>query len=289
MCYGVVVENLVVDLVGEQHQVVLARQLDDTSISTSLEYTAPVGLFGLISTRALVLGVILALHVGEIGEPAGLLVAQIMHRVAAGEGHGGGPQRVVGGRDQHFIAVVEQRLHGHHDQLGDAIAQVDVLDADAFHLLLLVVLHHRLARAEQAFGVAVALGGGQVADHVQEDFFRRLEAEGGRVADVQLEDALAFVFQALGVLEHRAANVVADVGELVGFADLHGNDPERNKRRGKMLQQTLAGQPWQCLAWVTNWGRIIRSGRPWGKGQAGLFSAWRGAHGKVAKTATGLA
>jgi hypothetical protein len=34
------------------------------------------------------------------------------------------------------------------------------------------------------------------------------------------------------VLEHRAANVVADVGELVRFADLHGdvfpkmNDPD---------------------------------------------------------------
>ncbi|MNN29249.1 hypothetical protein D3C81_1428460 [compost metagenome] len=43
---------------------------------------------------------------------------------------------------------------------------------------------------------------------------------------------MAFLFQAFGVLEHRAANVVADVGELVRFADLHGdvfpkmNDPD---------------------------------------------------------------
>jgi hypothetical protein len=43
---------------------------------------------------------------------------------------------------------------------------------------------------------------------------------------------VAFLLQAFGVLEHWAANVVADVGELVRFADLHGdvilkmNDPD---------------------------------------------------------------
>lgn len=152
--------------------------------------------------------------------------------MATGQGYGGGPQRVVGSRNQHFVAVVEQGLHGHDDQLGHAVAQVDVFDADTFNLLLLVVLHDGLARAEQAFGVAVALCGRQVADHVLEDFVRRFETKGCRVANVQLEDAMAFLFQAFGVLEHRAANVVADVGELVRFADLHGdvilkmNDPD---------------------------------------------------------------
>jgi hypothetical protein len=34
---------------------------------------------------------------------------------------------------------------------------------------------------------------------------------------------MAFLFQALGVLEHWPANVVADVGELVRFAELHGD------------------------------------------------------------------
>ncbi len=154
-----------------------------------------------------------------------------MHRVATGQAHGSGPQRIVRRRHQHFVAVVEQGLHGHHDQLGHTVTQVDVLDADAFDLLLLVVLHHGLAGAEQALGVAVALGGRQVADDVLEDFIGRFETKGGRITDVQLEDAMAFLFQAFGVLEHRAANVVADVGELVRFADLHGdvfpkmNDP----------------------------------------------------------------
>lgn len=160
-----------------------------------------------------------------------MFIAQVMHRIAAGQAHGSRPQRIVRCRYQHFIAVVEQGLHGHHDQLGHAVAQVDVLDTDALDLLLLVILHHGLARTEQAFGVAVALGGRQVADDVLEDLIGRFETKGRRVADVQLEDAVAFLFQAFGVLEHRAANVVADVGELVRFADLHGdvfpkmNDP----------------------------------------------------------------
>jgi hypothetical protein len=149
-----------------------------------------------------------------------------MHRLAAGQGHGGGPQRVIGCGDQHLIAVVEQRLHGHYDQLGNAVTEVDVLDANAFHLLLLVVLHHRLTRAEQAFGIAIALRGRQVTDHVLKDFLGRFETERRRVANVQLEDAMAFLFQAFGVLEHRPADVVADVGELVRFAELHVSDPE---------------------------------------------------------------
>ena len=42
---------------------------------------------------------------------------------------------------------------------------------------------------------------------------------------------MAFLFQALGVLEHRPANVVADVGELVRFAELHGEVPKDDKAR----------------------------------------------------------
>ena len=173
----------------------------------------------------------LGLDVFQVREPVGLFVAQVVHRPAAGQADCGGPQRVVWCRDQHFVTVVEQCLHRHHDQFGDAVAEVDILDADTVDLLLLAVLHDCLARAEQSLGVAVALGGGQVANHILEDFVRRLEAKRRRVADVQLEDAVAFLFQTLGVLEHRAANVVADIGELVRFADLHDVIPIRKDRR----------------------------------------------------------
>ncbi len=117
-------------------------------------------------------------------------------------------------------------LHRHHDQFGNAVAQVDVFNADTFDLLLLVILHDRLASAEQPLGVTVTLRGRQVADHILENFVRRFETKRCRVADVQLEDAMTFLFQSFGVLEHWPANVVADVCELVRFAELHGDDPE---------------------------------------------------------------
>ncbi|MNC40177.1 hypothetical protein D3C75_888700 [compost metagenome] len=221
---GVVVEDLVVDLVGEDHQVVLPGDFDDL-----LQHFLRIHRAGRVvrvdqQDRPGIAGN-LRLDVVDVRVPVRLLVAQVVHGLAAGQAGGRGPQRVVGGRDQHLVAVVEQGLQDHDDQLGHAVAEVDVLDADAFHLLLLVVLHHRLARAEQALGVAVALGDRQVADHVLEDLLRGLEAERCRVADVQLENALAFVFEALGVLENRPADVIADVGELVGFADLHEGTP----------------------------------------------------------------
>ena len=67
----------------------------------------------------------------------------------------------------------------------------------------------------------VALRIGQVADDVDQDLFRRLEAERRRVADVELDDAAALFLEALGLLEHRAADVVADVFELARLAQIH--------------------------------------------------------------------
>jgi hypothetical protein len=140
-----------------------------------------------------------------------------MPRRAAGEAHRRRPQRVVGRRHQHLVAVVEQRLHGHHDQLGDAVADVDVVDADAGDPLLLAVVHDRLARGEQALRVGVAGGVAQVVDDVHDDFLRRLEAERRRIADVQLDDAMALFLHLPGARQHRSADVVADVGELGRF------------------------------------------------------------------------
>jgi hypothetical protein len=52
--------------------------------------------------------------------------------------------------------------------------------------LLLGVVHHRLARREDALAVRVAGRVGQVADHVLLDFLGGIEAEHGQVADVSL-------------------------------------------------------------------------------------------------------
>ena len=71
--------------------------------------------------------------------------------------------------------------------------------------------------------VAVALGLGQVVDHVGDDRLGGLEAERRGVADVQLEDAVALGLEPLGLDQDRSAHVVADVLELLALADLaHG-------------------------------------------------------------------
>ena len=55
----------------------------------------------------------------EVGEPVGRLVAAVVHGASAGERGDCGPERVVRRRDEHLVAVLDQRLHGHRDQLGD--------------------------------------------------------------------------------------------------------------------------------------------------------------------------
>jgi hypothetical protein len=158
-----------------------------------------------------------AAHILEIGIPVVGFVADIVARRAAGQRHCGRPQRIVGRGHQHLVAAVEQALHGHHNQLGSAVADEDVIHAHAGDLLLLRIMHDRLARGEQAFGIGIAGGIGQVVDHVLLDFLRRLEAERRQVADVQLDDAVAVFLHLLGARHHRAADVVADVGQLGGL------------------------------------------------------------------------
>ena len=73
------------------------RAISSICSNTSFGYTAPVGLFGLISTMARVLGVIFGAHIIQIGHPAGAFVTDIMHGTAAGQCDSTGPQRVSQG------------------------------------------------------------------------------------------------------------------------------------------------------------------------------------------------
>jgi len=72
---------------------------------------------------------------------------------------------------------------------------------------------------------------GQVPDHVLDDLVRRLEPERGDVADVELDDVLALFLHLPGLLQHRPADVVADVGQLVGLVEgLHAKTPAGTTR-----------------------------------------------------------
>ena len=87
------------------------------------------------------------LHVGQVGLPAVGLITQVVHRRAAGQRGRGGPQRIVGSRDEDLITVVEQGLQGHRDQLGDAVAEEDRVDVEAREVGdKFVAGHHGAAR-----------------------------------------------------------------------------------------------------------------------------------------------
>ena len=74
-----------------------------------------------------------------------------------------------------------------------------------------------LAGGIQPFGIAIALRGRQVADHVHQDFIGRFKAERRRVADIELEDFMAFFFELQGFFVYRAADVVANMVQLGRF------------------------------------------------------------------------
>ena len=89
-----VIENLVVDLVGEQHQLVLASQLHH-AFQDFLRIDRAGGVVRVDQDQRLGVWRDLGFDVGQVGPPVGLFVAEVMHRLAAGQAHGGRPERIV--------------------------------------------------------------------------------------------------------------------------------------------------------------------------------------------------
>jgi hypothetical protein len=216
---GILIEDLLVDFIREHHQVVLPGQFEH-SLKHLLRIYRAGGVVRIDNHDALGIGRDLPFQILQIRQPSFFLHTQIVDGMAAGQAHGGGPERIVRRRDQDFVAVVEQRLQAHGDQFADPVAQVDIVNADVLDAAGLVILRHRGPGREDPAGIAVALGVGQIPDHVDEDGIRRLEPEGRRIADVQLQDPVALGLHAVRMLKQRTADIVKDVMELVGLLEL---------------------------------------------------------------------
>ena len=160
----------------------------------------------------------LAADIVQVRQPAGTFIAQVVAWRATGQTDPRGPQRIVGCRHQHFVAIVEQTLHRHYDQFRHTIANENVIHAHAADILLLGVMHDGLAGCKQPARIGVARGRRQIGNDVLADFIRCSKAKRRQVADVELEDALALLLHLLGACHHRATNVVADIGQLGRFA-----------------------------------------------------------------------
>ena len=186
-------------------------------------------LIGVQSTRWVVgvddhnaLGVLgdLRANVFDVRHPTIRFVTHIVHRCAARQTDCSSPQWVIRRRQQHLVTVVEQAIGGHDDEFTRTIAEVNVIERDAFDALLLRLVHHRFAGAKNAFAVRVARRGRQVADHVLLNFFGRIKAKHSQVADVEFDDLVAFLLHLTRSVHDGTANVITDVGQLVGFLDL---------------------------------------------------------------------
>lgn len=204
----------VVDLVGKQDQVMLPSQFHD-----ALQHRPGIdcagGVVGVDDHNALGLGGDFAAHILQIGVPVLLLVAEIAHRRAPGQRDGGRPQGVVRGGHQHLVPVVQQSLHGHGDQLADAVAGVNIVDGLAGDTLLLAIAQNGLTGGGQTLGVGIALGVGQGVGQGVHHRLRGSEPKGGGVANVQLENINLSGLHALSLVHDGAANIVADMIQLM--------------------------------------------------------------------------
>ena len=81
---------------------------------------------------------------------------------------------------------------------------------------VLRVHDHGFARREDALLVAVALGLREVLEQRQAHRLGRAKAEGGGVADVELDDLVALALELLRAPRQRAADLVADVRQVAG-------------------------------------------------------------------------
>ena len=84
-------------------------------------------------------------HIGKVGEPAVFFVAQIMAYRTARKRCRRRPQRVVGRRNQDFVAVVQQRLHRHSNQLGHAVADIYIINRNIAQTFGLIVVNDGFA------------------------------------------------------------------------------------------------------------------------------------------------
>ena len=210
---GAVVQHLVVDLVGKDHQTKLTGDFHNRHQQrVGIERAGRV--VGVNHHDALGVRCDLGAYVLEIGHPAVGLVTAVVHRRTTRQAGRSRPQRIVGHGQQQLVAVVQQAIGCHHDQFGRTIAQINIVQRHAQNALLLGFVHHRLARRKNALAVGVARRIGQVANHVLLNFFRRIKAKYRQIADIELDDFLAFLLHLTRTVHDGAADVVADVGQL---------------------------------------------------------------------------
>ena len=166
----------------------------------------------------------LAPQILDIRIPVGGFIAYIVHGFAPRQSNGSGPQGIIRTGHQDLISVIQQRLHGHGDELAHPVARKDILDPHIGDMLQLAVLHDSLPGGKQALGIGIALAGPKVIDHIQNDLVRRKKPEGGWVADIELQDLRAPCLHPHRLVHHGSPDIVGHIVQFAGLVEFPFHD-----------------------------------------------------------------
>ena len=196
----------VVDLVGEQHEVVLTRDLRDIQQHFAAVYRAGRVIRVDDQNRLRAVGD-LVFDILDIRIPRVRWIAAIKDRLAAAEIRVVAPQRIARRRKQDFVARTDERVHQHGRRLAHAVADKDVVGHDALQAAPDMVGADDVARRRHAAHVTVRHGFVDMQRQRLTDAVGQFEAESSGVAGIQLEDIDALGFHPQRFLIQRPADI----------------------------------------------------------------------------------
>ena len=142
----------VIDLIRENHQIILSGKGSDL-LQHLFRINSPRGVIGIDDHNGFRLIRDLAAHIFYIRIPVRLLITDIMHSLSSGQCHTAGPQRIVRGRYQDLIPVINKPLGYHIDEFTDAVTRIDILQGNIFYFFDLAILHNCFSGSKYPVGI----------------------------------------------------------------------------------------------------------------------------------------
>ena len=149
----------VINLIGEDHELVLASHIDYL-LQHFARIQCACGIVGVDDDDGLGARCDFAFDVLNVGIPLRLFVANVVNGIASSKGCASCPKRVVGAWDKDLVAIIEKSLHAQVDKLAHAVTGVNAVHVHVGQAFDLRVLHDGLAGAEEPLRIAVAFAVG---------------------------------------------------------------------------------------------------------------------------------